>query len=316
VNRLEFLALAASAPFALRAGRSLAAPVEAGLVTCDTESRIAVVDLRAGRVLRTIGVPRGPRSLERVGDGLALACHTEHGLVTIVDGRAGAVRHVVRGLVEPRYTARHPDGVHAFVSDSARGLVASIDVRRGLVLGTARLGGPARHLSLSPDARTLWVSLGSTATRVSIVDVSVPALPRPTHSLAPPFPAHDVGVLPGGARTWVTAGAAGTMALYRGDTVELTLAADPGPQHVSFGRGVAYVTSGDAGTFRVHSLADGSVRRETRVPIGSYNVQSGPGGLVLTPALGRGTLCVLNAGGELLHEVQVSSSSHDACFVF
>ena len=81
-------------------------------------------------------------------------------------------------------------------------------------------------------------------------------------------------------------------------------------------RGVAYVTSGVAGRFRVQSLADGSIRRETRIPVGSYNVQSGPGGLVLTPSLTQGTLCILGAAGSLLHTVQVSSSSHDACFVF
>jgi hypothetical protein len=133
----------------------------------------------------------------------------------------------------------------------------------------------------------------------------------------PPFRAHDVGFSPDGEHVWVTAGEAGAMAVYsaRG-TLRRTLAADAGPQHVTFGAEVAYVTSGAAGTFRVQSLSDGSVLRETSVPVGSYNVQSGPGGRVITPSLDRGTLCVLGAGGRLLHEVRVASSSHDACFVF
>jgi len=52
----------------------------------------------------------------------------------------------------------------------------------------------------------------------------------------------------------------------------------------------------------------------TRVPVGSYNVQQGFG-LVLTPSLKRGTLCVVAPVGNVEHEVRVARSSHDACFV-
>ncbi len=315
MNRRRFLALA-TAPFVLRAGSAFGATSPRGLVTCDTESRIAIVDLAAGRVLGSIPVAAGPKSIERVGRGLALVCHTGSGLISIVDGRAGAVRHELHGFAAPRYTARHADGVHAFVSDSDRGLVASVDVRHGRVLGSVELGGPARHLSLAPDSRTLWTSLGSSAHEVAVVDVSDPGRPRSVRRVSPPFLAHDVGFFPDGRQVWVTAGTAGEMAIFAGDRASRPLRADPGPQHVTFGKGVAYVTSGVAGTFRVQSLADGSIRRETRVPVGSYNVQSGPGGLVLTPSLAQGTLCVLDAAGSLLHTVQVSTSSHDACFVF
>jgi DNA-binding beta-propeller fold protein YncE len=315
MNRRRFLALAA-APFVLRAGWAFGSTAPRGLVTCDTESRIAIVDLAAGSVLGSITVAAGPKSIERVGQGLALVCHTGSGLVTIVDGRAGSVRHLLHGFETPRYTARHPDGVHAFVSDSGRGLVAAVDIQRGRVLGTVELGGPARHLSLAPDGRTLWTSLGSSASQVAIVDVANPVRPRFVSHVSPPFLAHDVGFFPNGQQVWMTAGTAGETAIFAGRAVSRSLRADPGPQHVTFGRGVAYVTSGVAGTFRVQSLTDGSIRRETRVPAGSYNVQSGPGGLVLTPSLAHGTLCVLDAVGRLLHTVQVSASSHDACFLF
>jgi DNA-binding beta-propeller fold protein YncE len=315
VNRRRFLTLA-TAPFVLRAASTFGSTAPRGLVTCDTESRIAVVDLAGGRVLGSIPVAPGPKSIERLGRSLALVCHTGSGRLTIVDGRTSSVRHVLHGFEAPRYTARHPDGAHAFVSDSGRGLVAAVDIRRGQVLGTVELGGPARHLSLAPDGRTLWTSLGSSASQVAVVDVSDPARPRFVRHLSPPFLAHDVGFFPDGRRVWVTAGTAGEMAMFAGRQVLRSLPADPGPQHVTFGSGVAYVTSGVAGRFRVQSLADGSIRRETRIPVGSYNVQSGPGGLVLTPSLAHGTLCILDAAGSLLRTVQVSSSSHDACFVF
>ncbi len=267
-------------------------------------------------MLGSIPVSAGPKSIERVANGLALVCHTGSGVVTILDGRAGAVHDVLHGFEAPRYTARHPDGVHAFVSDSGRGLVSTVDVGRGRVLGSVELGGPARHLSLAPDGRTLWTSLGSSAHRMAVVDVSVPARPRFVRHVTPPFLAHDVGFFPHGRQVWLTAGTAEEMAIFSRDRAWQSLRTDPGPQHVTFGNGVAYVTSGVAGTFRVQSLGDGSVRRETEVPVGSYNVQSGPGGLVLTPSLTHGTLCVLDAAGRLLHTMQVSSSSHDACFAF
>jgi hypothetical protein len=86
------------------------------------------------------------------------------------------------------------------------------------------------------------------------------------------------------------------------------------PQHVTFHGGYAYVTSGDDGTLRVHSLRDGRVLRRTSIPTGSYNVQDGPG-RILTPSLAHGTLCVLDGSGHVRRRVDVARSSHDACFI-
>jgi hypothetical protein len=96
--------------------------------------------------------------------------------------------------------------------------------------------------------------------------------------------------------------------------VLLRLPADAAPQHVTFGNGKAYVASGYAGTFAVHSLADGRRLTRTRVPVGSFNLQAGFGH-VLTPSLARGTLCVLDRHGRLIVEAEVAPSCHDACFV-
>jgi hypothetical protein len=91
------------------------------------------------------------------------------------------------------------------------------------------------------------------------------------------------------------------------------MSADAAPQHVTFGRAAAYVTSGDAGTLNVHSQATAHVVRMTRIPVGSYNVQYGMG-RVITPSLSHGTLTVLNERGALLATVHVADSCHDACF--
>lgn len=318
MNRREFVAAAAAAPFLLRSAGSLAglaAEVPIALVTADTESHVAAVDLRTFEIVRRIETEPGPRSIESVGGQIAVVAHTTSGVVTLLDGRTLTVRHVLHGFVQPRYTAAALDGRHAFVSDSARGEVATVDMRLSRVVARVPVGGPARHITTSPDGRTLWVSLGSKAAEVAVVDVSRPARPRLVHRFRPPFMAHDVGFVPSGRGVWVTSGNRNSIAVYTAaGRLIRRIAADAPPQHVTFLDGAAQVTSGVDGKLRVHRLGDARVLRTTRIPVGSYNVQRA-GGRVLTPSLDRGTLCVLDGGGALLHRVQVAASSHDACFV-
>src|SRR3954469_19036167 len=125
MDRREFLLAAAAAPFALRAGFT---PV--AYVTADTESHVAVVDLARGLVQHRIATRPGPRSIERVGERYVVA-HTAVGAVSVLERLA--VQHAVEGFEEPRYTAASPDGRHAFVTDSGRTDVATIDVVRGTV---------------------------------------------------------------------------------------------------------------------------------------------------------------------------------------
>jgi outer membrane protein assembly factor BamB len=316
VNRREFLAGAVALPVTLRfAPGALAGGTPIALVTADTQARVAAVELGTGKIVRSIPTVAGPRSVESVfGDGLV--CHTAHGAVSLIDGATLRVRHVIRGFDEPRYAAAAPGGRYAFVTDSGRQEVVALDVRRGRIVGRVGVGGPARHISIDARGRILWVSLGSTAELVAIVDASRPAAPRLLHRLRPPFLAHDVGFAPGGRHVWVSSGDRGALAVYdrRSGEVLRRLPADAPPQHVTFAGGKAYVSSGDDGTLRVQSLKDGRVLRTTRIPVGSYNVQEAFGSIV-TPSLARGTLCILDRRGRLLRRIQVAPSSHDACFV-
>jgi DNA-binding beta-propeller fold protein YncE len=226
------------------------------------------------------------------------------------------VRRVLTGFGQPRYTAIAPGSAHAFTSDSGTGEIAVIDLVRARVVNRVGVGALARHLTLSPDGRTLWVSLGSSAAHIVVVDVSDPTHPRPTHRIAPPFLAHDVGFSPSGRRVWVTAGRERKLAVYdaRRPGRPVLLSADDAPQHVTFGRGAAYVASGDGASLRVHSLGDGRVVRRTKIPYGSYNVQRSHG-RVVTPSLARGTLTILDARGRVLHETRVAPAAHDACVI-
>jgi molecular chaperone DnaK len=317
MNRRQFVVGAVSLPLTLRhSPGALAGGTPAALVTADTQSRVAAVELSTGEILRSIPTLAGPRSVESVSGRIAVVCHTTHGAVSLIDGPTLRVTHVLRGFDEPRYTAAAPDGRHAFVSDSGAHDVVTVDVVRGRAIARVALGGPARHLSIDPSGRILWVSLGSKAELVAVVDVSRPGAPRLLRRFKPPFLAHDVGVAPGGNHVWVSSGDSDSLALYdpRAGKLLRRLPADAPPQHVTFFGGRAYVTSGEDGTFRVQSQQDGRLLRTTKVPVGSYNVQEAFG-WIITPSLDRGTFCILDRQGRLRRRVQVAPSSHDACFV-
>jgi DNA-binding beta-propeller fold protein YncE len=284
------------------------------LVTADEESRLVVVDLRSGRVRGYLRTRPKPRSIETVGP-TAIVAHSELGAVSIIRSPTLSVAHVLRGFGEPRYTAAHPDGRHAYVTDAERGEVVVLDVAVGRVVGRTHVGAKARHLTIDPAGRTLWVSLGAKARQIAVVDLARRRQPRLVGLVTPPFLAHDVGWTPDGARVWVSSGDRNSLAIYNAKTHRLLARpdADRPPQHITFRGGQAYVTSGESATLRVHR-ADGSVLRTTAVADDSYNVQQAHG-WVVTPALGRGTLCILDTSGRLVHRRQVARSSHDACIV-
>jgi DNA-binding beta-propeller fold protein YncE len=314
MDRRAFLGLAAAAVL-LHPARAAARVRPVALATCDVDARLAVVDLTAGRVLGWIECLPDPRSAERLPGGDALVCHTGAGAVSIVDGRSHSVRRVVRDFEEPRYTAAHPDGRYAFVTDSGSREVVSVELARGRTRGRARLPEWARHVTIDPAGTTLWVGLGSASERVALVDVRRPELPRLVRTFRPPFLAHDVGFEPAGRRVWVTSGDRRELAVYdRRHGLIRRLAAGSPPQHVAFGGGAAWVTSGVDGTCSALSLGDGRPLGAAAVPVGSYNVQAGAG-LVLTPSLESGTLSVLDRRGTLWQRVRVASSSHDACLL-
>jgi len=322
LDRRELLerAVLAAAPAVL--GARLALPARAGavattaLVTADTEAHLAVVSLARRRVTRRIATVEDPRSIQSGPAGRAVVGHAATGAVSLLEGRPLRVRRVLRGFGTPRYTAFAPGRPLAYVSDSAHGELAVVDVRAGRVVRRVAVGDGARHLALSPDGRWLWVALGSSAAEIAVVDVRDPERPRPAARLRVPFLVHDVGFSPSGRRVWVTAGRVPRIAVYAATTRRhlRTLSADAAPQHVSFGPDVAYVASGEAGTVVVHALSDGHVRRRTRVPRGSYNVQR-TAARVVTPSLGTGALTILDARGAVTASIHVAAAAHDACLV-
>ena len=314
MDRRGFLAGAAALALSPRALADLSVRRTVVLVTADLESRLLAVDAATGRVLGHVPTLPKPRSIEAVGT-VAVVAHSDLGLVSLVDAASLRVVRVLRGFGEPRYTAGHPDGRHAYVSDAKRGEVAVLDLQRRRVAARVEVGALARHITIAPDGRTLWVALGRKAKEIAVVDVRGPTRLRLAGTFRPPFLAHDVGWAPGGGRVWVTSGDRRELAIYASRSRRLLSrhAADEPPQHVTFRGDRVYVASGDSGTVRTHRL-DGRRLAMARVPTGSYNVQEAHG-WVVTPGLGRGSLCLLTLDGRVVRSEQVARSSHDACIV-
>jgi DNA-binding beta-propeller fold protein YncE len=313
VDRRAFIASAATLVAAPSALARLAGD-EVALVTADEEARLVAVELPSGRIRRYVRTLPKPRSIEAVGP-MAVVAHSELGAISLVRGATLTVAHVLRGFGEPRYTAGHPDGRHAYVTDARRGEVVALDVLRGRVLARERVGALARHVTIDPGGRRLWVALGAKAEQVAVVDLSRRARPRLLRRFRPPFLAHDVGWAPGGNRVWVSSGDRNQVAIYAARRGRLLrrLPADKPPQHFTFRGGLVFVASGESGRLRVHRV-DGTALRTTAIPDESYNVQQAHG-WVVTPGLGTGTVCVLDAEGRRRWTKTVARSSHDACIV-
>lgn len=316
MRRREFLLTAAAAPFALPHLAEAADRHALVLVTADLAAHVVVVDGATGRVRRRIATREGPRAIERFGRAGAVVAHTTEGVVSLLDGDRRRVDRVLRGFEHPRYTAVHPLQRIAYVSDSAAGEVVVIDLARRAVIRRVAVGGPARHLSISRSGTRLWTALGSTASRLAVLDTSEPERPRLLRRVTPPFLAHDVVISADAGAVWVTSGNHRRIAIYELNGARLRNQIDgaAAPQHVAFVAGRAFVASGDDGSLRVHDTATGRLQRTTRIPVGSFNVTAG-GDRVATPSLERGTIVILDRTGRVQHERQVSAAAHDACWI-
>ncbi|MEA2376537.1 MAG: hypothetical protein QOD13_444 [Thermoleophilaceae bacterium] len=321
MRRRDFLAGLAVLPFLPDAcgrpgvaARRRRAPLV--VATADTESHVVVLNAATGRVRARIATVEEPRSIEWAGGSRTVVAHTTSGAVSLLEGEPVRIRRVLRGMGEPRYTAVAPGGAYAYVTDSASGEVMVIDLERGRVIGGAEVGALARHLTISPDGRTLWVALGKQAPAVAVVDLADPRRPRARGLLHPPFLAHDVGCSPGGRRLWITSGDRDRLALYapgRAQPIAVLRAGTP-PQHVSFGGDRAYVASGDDGSLTVHRIGDGHALARTAVAKGSYNVQHGAG-RVVTPSLDDGTVTIVGESGDVIARTKIAPAAHDACLI-
>ena len=97
MDRRDFLAGAAALALAPRELLAAAPPRRIALATADLEAHVVAVDLATGAVVERIHTHAYPRSIETVG-ACAVVCHSELGIVSVLDARSLHVVHVLRGL--------------------------------------------------------------------------------------------------------------------------------------------------------------------------------------------------------------------------
>ena len=134
--------------------------------TCEFDGRVAVVDLVARRVLRTIDMPTrhttmGPQDIKLAPDGSVFyIADSQEGGVWVLDGAATKVLRVIptgRGA-HGLYLSR--DAERLFVTNRLEGSVSVLDAYTGAVQATWRIG---EHASpdmgnVTADGAQLWLS--------------------------------------------------------------------------------------------------------------------------------------------------------------
>jgi len=177
------------------------------LVTADLESRIVAVELKNGRRVATIRTLPGPRSIQTVGN-VAVVAHTGEGALTIIDGGTLAIRRVLRGFSQPRYTAGSPEGRYAYVTDSGFGGLVVVDVVRGRVVGRIRPAFLAHDVGFAPGGKLVWVTSGERR-EAAILDRRTGRTVVRMQAGAPPQ-----HVTFAGGRAFVTSGDDGTLRIH------------------------------------------------------------------------------------------------------
>jgi DNA-binding beta-propeller fold protein YncE/cytochrome c peroxidase len=150
-------------------------------VALHTAGAVAVVDLRAGKVLREVAVGKGPYDLALAGGSLFVTCEQGDTLV-----RVDLARHAVSGCwpigPAPRGVAVLPDGTRVFVACHDDRTLRALDVATGRVSSVPLSGWPDR-LALHRDAEDSYVlALSSRPGEavVSLADTTFP--PRLLHT--------------------------------------------------------------------------------------------------------------------------------------
>ena len=129
-------------------------------VACVTGSRVAVVDLAGGKVVRTVAVPAAPTGLALSTDGARLyaTCAAPAGVVCVIDAATGAVGAKIpvgHGVVGP---ALSPDGKTLYVCNRFEHTVSAIDLAAGKEAWRAQAVREPVSVAPTADGKALLVA--------------------------------------------------------------------------------------------------------------------------------------------------------------
>lgn len=285
------------------------------LVTAETENELVAVELPSGRIVQRLHMPGDPQNVV-ANDHVAVVVSTRAGAVTLVDPRKLSVVRVFRGFRSPHIATLSPNGQFAYVTDDASGQLVVIGLARKRVLNRVFVGFGAHHMAFRPHHHELWIVMGERARSIHIVDTTHAAQPRGRGWLSPSGGLmHDLAFAPGGRRVWITHDDRSTVEVIDANTRRRLFEVVGGspPQHVAFRR-YAYVTSGNDGRLRRFSVAGRLLGVAATAP-GSFNLDVGPTGMILTSSLTNGRLTALGLTGRKLLDDRVAPAARDVASV-
>jgi hypothetical protein len=139
------------------------------------------------------------------------------------------------------------------------------------------------------------VALGESATTIVELDTRDPAHPRIASRWQPGFTVHDLHFSPRGAAVWLSSatGPDVTVVNARTHAVRFRIPVGRPPQHIAFGPGGAYLTSGYGSVIERADPTSGRILDRARSPYGSFELDA-RGDYVVVASLLRGTLAIFD----------------------
>lgn len=120
---------------------------------------IGVIDVREGRLLRTLPSGSDPETFAITRDGKRMFISNEDaGMVTVLDIAAGKVISTIKVGGEPEGVDLTPDGRYVYVTSEEDGNVAVIDTEKLVVAATITVGPRPRSTGFLPDGSRAYVS--------------------------------------------------------------------------------------------------------------------------------------------------------------
>jgi DNA-binding beta-propeller fold protein YncE len=305
---------------AVSAGGAAARPAggaEEAYVAVEDDDLVVSVMLDAGEVTSRIRVP-GPRHVA-VGTErrLVLVSSPRAGLVTAIDSFRHRKIGSFGGLGSPR--GIEIVGRYAYVADAARGeiVVLDLDLESWRIVARIPVGGRPHDVAVGEVG---LVAHGPGARRLTVLDVSRPAAPKPIGTLDAGGAVLGLDARPGAASAFVTYRGSGAVAAldWRRRSVRWTRAVGSTLHGVTRAySGQLWVTDARAGRAIALRASDGGVlRRLLRCP-GARGVHFGPGrGHIVAACHDAGTLLVLDPVSEHSARIRVGDGPDGVAVAF
>jgi YVTN family beta-propeller protein len=140
--------------------------------TANHESNaVSIIDMRSGKVLKSVPVSRSPHSVAVSPDGkTVLAAGYEADTADLIDAKTMKRTGPLRVGKDPQSVAFAGDGGHAYVVNEGDNTVSVLDGHTGELTSTLRVGRSPRTVAVSPDGRLAYVSNGGDNT-ISVLRV-------------------------------------------------------------------------------------------------------------------------------------------------